>query len=82
METNWSGWPDLNRRPLDPQVSDRKRCTTAHLTWSWATVNEEVKNSSASIAEELTRLAELRDSGVIDEAEFQQSKEGVLRESL
>jgi hypothetical protein len=36
----------------------------------------------ASIAEELTRLAELRDRGVIDEAEFQQLKERVLQESL
>jgi hypothetical protein len=72
----------LGRRALDPQVSDRKRCTTGHLTWSAATVTGEVKNSSASIAEELTRLAELRDRGVIDEAAFQQLKEGVLPESL
>jgi hypothetical protein len=50
------------------------------MTWSCATVNGEVKNSSASIAEELTRLAELRcdrRSGF-----HQQLKEGVLQESL
>ena len=29
FDERWSGWPDLNRRPLDPQSSALPSCATA-----------------------------------------------------
>jgi hypothetical protein len=41
-------------------------------------VNNIVKTSQNSVADEIKKLAELRDAGILNDAEFQQQKEKLL----